>query len=301
MRITLLANVALLAAASIVSAHGVQTQITYDIAGNKIDTRSIIYTSANSISQPNPINIVTAPRRAYIEPLLLSPIGAGSGWYARPAPKLTAAGVPEHPTGPGPAFQYNDLLAGTGWSYNGSATLPNLQGTNFSYKLLDGLKQWDPATSTFIDPGDEQVQIIGSDGTASFSPTATNNITTSDSGQVGSLMFASITSKSANAHSSISIRLLGDGTTLAEGDDGIYLLKLALSTAATIGNTGVAVGDSDPFYFVLTKNVSYSEAFAAVTSLGVAPALIQGQVPEPTTVAALGTLAVLAVRRRNGV
>jgi hypothetical protein len=303
MRITLLANVALLAAASIASAHGVETQITYNIAGNKIDTRSIIYTSSNQIGQPVPINTITAQRRAYIEPLLYSPIGAGTGWYARPAGFLNSSGLPEHPSGAGPAWQYEaggtagaNALPGTGWSYSGSTTLPNLSATTFSYKILDGLKVWNG--SAFVDPGAEQVQIIGSDGTTSFTSTATNNITTGDVAPTGALQFG-ITSLSGtnNPHNTMSIRLLGDGTTLAEGDDGIYLLKLALSTTATVGNTGMPVGDSDPFYFVLTKNASYSDAFAAVTSLGIAPSLIQGQVPEPTTLAALSGLAAIASRR----
>ena len=296
MHFSMLASLAAVAVASIALAHGVQTQITYDAAHNKIDTRALIATSTNPFGQPVPINTVTAQRRAYIEPLLYSPIGAGTGWYARPDP-ATTNGVPDHPAGPGPAYEYDDLLPGTGWSFNGSTILPNLQGTTFSYKLLDGLKQWNG--TSFVDPGAEQMQIIGSDGTATFTPTTTNSLTTSDSGHVGALSFAVSASKSTNPHASLSIRLLGDGTTLVDGDDGIYLLKLALSTNATIGTSGVAVGDSDPFYFVLTKNASYSDALAAASSLRLAPGEIQGQLPEPATMLASGGLVIVAVRRRT--
>ena len=302
MRFTLIATAAVLAAASVASAHGVQTQLTYDIVGNKIDTRSIAFTSANTLGLPSRPDSVTPQRRAYIEPLLLSPIGAGTGWYARPDPELTA-GVPAHPAGPGPSWQYADGLtnsvAGTGWSYSGSTALPNLQATAFTYKLLDGLKQWNG--TSFVDPGAEQLQMIASDGTTSFTPTALNSVTTTDSGPFGALALSSITSRSStnNAHSSLSFRLLGDGTTLADGDDGVYLLKLAIGTNATVGNTGTPVGDSDSVYFLFTKNAAYGDAFAAASSLGISPALIQGQVPEPATLAAVAGLAGLVLRCRR--
>lgn len=303
MRCLLLTAATVAAAHSLASVHGVQTQLTYDVARNRIDTRSIIFTSPNRIGQPNPINSVSAPRRAYVAPLLYSPIGAGTGWYARPDPSLNAAGHPEHPTGPGPAWQYDDggvnALPGTGWSYAGSPTLPNLQGSAFTYKLLDGLKRWDG--TSFIEPGAEQVQIIASDGTTSFTPTAANSLTTPDGGPPGALTLAAITSRSAtnNAHVSLSFRLLGDGTTLVEGDDGIYALKLSIGTSATVGNTGVPVGDSEPFYFLFTKNRSFAEALAVANSLGIPHTLVQGQVPEPAGVAMLTIVALAAARRRR--
>jgi hypothetical protein len=62
----------------------------------------------------------------------------------------------------------------------------------------------------------------------------------------------------------------------------------------------VGVDSSDPFYFVMHKNVSRSTVDAAVASLAIAPNLVQF-VPEPASnaLAACGLLMGLNTRRRR--
>jgi hypothetical protein len=142
--------------------------------------------------------------------------------------------------------------------------------------LVDGLKFWNG--STWVDPGSEQIQAYrGSE----IAPTA--SATTSDSGPFASMNFSNIAANyAANAHSSVSYRLLGDGVSgTAPSDDGIYLLSMQLSS----NQPGLA--SSDTFYFVLYKNVGRSEALEAVQSLGVSPSAVQ-VVPEVGSMTLMG-------------
>jgi hypothetical protein len=265
--------------------HGVQVQITFNPTSDKIETRQIVHTD----TRPNAISDL---KRVYVMPLMSQTGGAGDGWYTRPDDTRNAFNVPLHPTGPGVNFQYDDTqLPGSGWAFSGSATLPNLQGSNFGYSLLDGLKAWDGAG--FVDPGAEQFQVFRGDGTT----VPTIMVNTSDSGPFASIALSTIASASSNAHSSMGYRMLGDGSSPGlgspqAGDDGVYLLSLQLTS------TAAGVGASDPFYYVMYKNVPQDDALAAAASLGFDESLID-VVPEPGALALLLAGAAFIVRRRR--
>jgi hypothetical protein len=221
-------------------------------------------------------------------PLMDQSGGAGNGWYTRPDDERNAFNVPLYPTGPGVCFQYDTTqLPGTGWSFSGSATLPNLQGSNFGFTFADGLKSWNGAA--FTDAGVEQLQMFRGDGTSVPSITAN----TMDAGPFASMALSTIASLSSNAHSSVGYRLLGDGTSAGlagalAGDDGVYLASFQLTSTAP------GVSPSDPFYYVMYKNVNLSAALEAAQSLGFAEAQIQ-VLPEPASLALLLALAAGAV------
>jgi hypothetical protein len=277
-------TISVLTLATSVYGHGDQVQITFNPATGRIETRSIVHTA----SLPTTI---TDLRRVYVMPFRTIIGGSGDGWYTRTNEETNAFGVPLYPTGPGIAYQYESQLPGTGWSFSGSGSLPNLQASNFSYQVTDGLKEWN--SSGFVDPGVEQMQIFRGDGTTV--PTIMSN--TTDSGPFSALAMSSITSLSSNSHSSIGYRLLGDGTNFglsgpAAGDDGVYLLSLSLQS------TAAGVNPSDPFYYVMYKNVDQSVALAAAQGLGLDPSLIQ-VTPEPGSMGLLLGLATLAVTRKR--
>jgi hypothetical protein len=287
MRKYFLTIVAPLLVAAPVFGHGDQVQITYNPATGKIETREIVHTA----SRPNTISDL---KRVYVMPFLSLTGGAGDGWYTRPNDERNVFNLPLYPTGPGINFQYDEAaqLPGTGWSFSGSGSLPNLQGSNFGYIFADGLKEWTGAS--FADPGPEQVQIFRGDGTSV--PSIMSN--TTDAGPFATMNLSTIASKSSNAHSSVGYRLLGDGTSFglagpAAGDDGVYLLTLQLiSTAA-------GVGASDPFYYVMYKNRDVTEALTAAADLGFDPSLVQ-LVPEPSSLMLFVVgAAAIAVRRRR--
>jgi hypothetical protein len=286
MRISsLLFAAALVAGASITFGHGVQVQITYNPDTDKIETREVVHTDARPTS-------ISDLKRVYIMPLLATIGGAGDGWYTRPDDSRNAFNLPNFPSGPGLNFQYDDVsqLLGTGWAFSGSATLPNLQGTNFGYSIVDGLKSWNG--SSFIDPGTEQMQVMRGDGTAAPAASAV----TSDAGPFGSVALGAVNTLSGNPHSSMSFRLLGDGVNgsvggVADGDDGIYLLSLQITSTAT------GVGPSDTFHYVVHKNAPLNDAIAAANSLGFAPGLIQ-VVPEPGALSLLALAGLVLKRRR---
>lgn len=263
--------------------HGVQIQVTFNPATGKIETREIVHTA----SRPNELTDLT---RVYVMPFLNAPIPAGDGWYTRATHEVNQFNVPLYPTGPGLTFQYDEAeqLPGSGWAYSGSGTLPNLQGTNFGYLFADGLKSW--TGSGWVDPGAEQVQVFRGDGTTV--PTVMAG--TSDSGPFANMALAGITSKSTNAHSSVSFRMLGDGTNFAAsgagaGDDGVYLLSMQFTSTAS------GVNASDPFYFVMFKNTPLSTALDAAASLGFSPSQVQ-VVPEPGSMLILAILGLLTLR-----
>lgn len=277
-------TVTVLFAAASAYGHGDQIQITFNPVSGKIETRQVVHTASTPTSITNLKRIYVMPFRALIG-------GAGDGWYTRTNEETNAFGVPLYPTGPGIAYEYESQLPGTGWSYSGSASQPNLQSSAFSYQFVDGLKQWNG--SVFVDPGTEQLQTFRGDGTSI--PTIMAN--TTDVAPFNSLAMSTITSLSANPHSSIGFRMLGDGTGYglngaAAGDDGIYLLSLALTS------TAAGVGPSDPFYFVMHKNVDVAAALNAANALGFDPSLIQ-IAPEPGSLSILIIAISLTVLRRR--
>lgn len=274
-----------LTAAASVFGHGDQIQISFNAGSGKIETRQIVHTATRP-------NTITDPTRVYVIPMLSLTGGAGDGWYVRPNDERNIFGVPLYPTGPGITYQYDpSQLPGTGWAFSGSSTLPNLQGSAFSYSFVDGLKEW--SGSNFIDPGDEQLQMFRGDGTSVPSILAQ----TTDASPFGMLTLSTINSMSSNPHHSVGFRLLGDGVNPgligpAAGDDGIYLASLMVSSSAA------GVGASDPFYFVMHKNVDAESAFQAALTLGFAESQIQ-VIPEPVSIVPLLILAMTGLRSRR--
>lgn len=307
MQLRTFAFISVLASAASVFAHGVQTQITFNPATGKIETRQVVSTSTDVPTNDFVYGTSTAPlARVFVIPLLDSQLPLGNGYYTRPTdvrdPITTA---PIHASGPGLTYRFESQTAGTGWSHSGSTTLPNLSGTNFTYSFTDALKLW--SGSTWNDPGDEQLQVVRNGGTGTFTP-ATVNAITSDTGPFASMPLTAVSATapgaSSNPHSSIAFRLLGDGVnSAAASDDGIYLASLKLSSNATIGTTGVAVDDSDTFYMVLYKNRSLADAATVANSFassnGIPLAQVQLAVPEPASLAAIVSLAPILRRSRR--
>lgn len=266
--------------------HGDQIQITFNPATGRIETREIVHTS----SRPG---AVTDSKRVYVMPMLPLAGGAGDGWYVRPNDERNIFDIPLYPTAPGVTYQYDPTqLPGSGWSFSGSSTLPNLQGSNFGYQFVSGLMEWDG--TDFVDPGSEQLQMFRGDGTNVPSILAE----TSDSGPFESLQLSTINSMSGNPHHSVGFRLLGDGighalAGPAAGDDGVYLASLIVTSSAS------GVGSSDPFYFIMHKNADIAAALEAASSLGFSESRIQ-VIPEPATAALiLLPVGLIAARRHR--
>jgi hypothetical protein len=185
----------------------------------------------------------------------------GGVWYSRPnnAPSNTLPGQPEYLSGPGIAYGFDQVDGGP---------RAFASGQHFELNLIDGLQRWDG--SAFNDPGLEQIEAFRSSG----SPAVTNDSLTP--GSPATLAYSNVSATyNAEAHSSASLRLLGDGSSpTAPSDDGVYLLSM------TYGSSEAGLNDSDPFYFVLHKNAPAADVAAAVGSLGIAPWKVQ-YVPEP--------------------
>lgn len=285
MRVFSIATITLMTASATVFGHGAQIQITHDAATGKIQTRDVLSSSGGA---PNYLSDL---KRVYVMPLLPFSGPAGDGWYSRPVGEINPVTMlPHHPTGPGLMFQYDDQIAGSGWSFSGSGTMPNLENSNFAYEFGNGLLEWNGGG--FVDPGDEQLQMFAGGGTSVPSATAL----TTDAGPFDGVAFSNISSLSGNPHSSAGFLLYGDGASSAlsgpaAGDDGIYLAQL------TVTSTAAGVSNSDPIYFVLHKNASATAALDAAQSLGFDPSLIT-VVPEPTAAALLLIGGSMLIRRR---
>lgn len=301
-----------LAAGSVAFGHGVQVQVSYDAALNKVVTRQIVHSqSAADPAVGFASGLELSPQaRVYVLPLLATDTASGAGFYTRPSDQRDSiTGLVRWPSGPGLSFRYDYQTPGFGWDWaNGSnpptnPSLPNLAGSNFTYTLLGGLKQWDG--SGLVDPGMEQLQVFRGDGTQPFVPgTTVNAITADDADVTFALAAVSLTNRPATVtasipHSSVSYRLLGDGVSpSAPSDDGIYVLKLRLETNALVTATGASVGASDPFYYVMYKGGTLGEAYDAALGLAAQVGIPASQVqaiPEPAAltlvpVAALGLL-----------
>jgi hypothetical protein len=156
------------------------------------------------------------------------------------------------------------------------------------------LKKWDG--SAFVpNTGAGHPEAVGAfrgDSTSSPDQLAITGSAIPGSG----LTFSNIASTyNGESHSSMRFRMLGDGTSaLTEPSDGIYLLKLQISS------TQPGLDPSSVLSFLLYKNASYSDVTAAVNALGVNPSLVQiVGVPEPTAaVLGLNGVCGLAWRRR---
>lgn len=243
-------------------AHGPQIQITRD--NDKITTRAVVADS--------PYTTLTSPKSLYVIPL----VDLDGVWYSRPNNQSSATipGAPEFLSGPGIAFGYDQIDGGV------RAFMP---GSNFALNILDGLKWWDG--SAFVDGGAEQIQAFrGSPASPSFSAT------TNDAALPSSIPFASISATyDSDAHGTINYRLLGDGLSpLSPSDDGIYLLRLQLSS------TEAGLASSSPFSFLLHKNAEMSDLTAAVQALNVDLSQVQF-VPEPGACVLAGIAGVLVL------
>lgn len=312
--IATLTGIASLVPAGTALAHGPQIQVSLDPATGQIVTRSIVDTHSALPSYSD-------AKRVYVMPLTTDNIsGVGSTYQARPFDDYNTGTGAYSFAGPGIVYQYESALAGSGWAYDGSSTLPNLKGSHFYYSLGtalqyatdDGLGNWSLSST----PGGEQIQAyrtaagnplyeVGNSAAVSGRPGAVLDQT-----RVGQNASTGVYALSANPHQTASFKLgVDDGTTFnpaAATADGVYVLTM------TLDNDLSSVGASDPFYFVLYKGVPQSQALAAASAIdsdpltaGVqsfAPALIQA-VPEPTGVSAClvaGAAAALRRRRRAG-
>jgi hypothetical protein len=264
-------------AASPASAHGPQIQITND--NNKIVTRELLLEEPYSAS-------LTPRKSVYVMPLR----EFGGVWYSRPnnVSSATIPGAPEYPSGPGLAWGYDTIDGGPQAFAEGSV---------LSVAFTDGLQRWNG--TMFADAGATQLKAFrGSNANVTSPPE--NFAITSDAAPFDSVSLAAIAANyEAGAHGSLRFALMGDGASPSSTSaDGVYLV------AQQLGSTQSQLNPSDPFYFVLHKNAAMQDIVAAVQSLGVAPALVQWVVPEPSGVAfgAMGVVifAKFRGRRRRG-
>jgi hypothetical protein len=310
--LSLVPALSILALSSIAFGHGVQIQLTYDAAGNRLITREVVRTSAPNVAS------VTNEKRIYVMPVLATTLNVSGNptlfHYTRPAADRNASGNPAFPSGPGLTWAYEVVdptvaspvtqIPGTGFALRNSSTLVNLGGSNFSYTPLSPLNVW--SGSAWVDPGTESIQFLSGDGT---NPAAqTPAVTLSGSAPSGALNFGAINANPATLpgaasrpHNSATFRMLNNGQTDLPGDPGVYLFSLRVATTA-LSPTGSPINPADPIYFVLANGVSLESAalvasdFAATNDI--AYSFIQ-VVPEPTTLALLTAPALLMTRRRR--
>jgi hypothetical protein len=265
-------------AAGRAAAHGPQMQVTLD--GGKIVTRELLLDGEYSTSLTNPKNV-------YIMPLGVT----ANVWYSRPNGALLPGGVPAFTSGPGLAY---------GYGYDAMTNpQPFPVGPQFELTFTAGLKSWNG--SAFVDAGATQLE--------AFRGSGVNLVVarTSDAGPFQSIAFPSTISPSAGVsfaadeeetHTSVSYRMLGDGSSTTSAlANGVYLASFQL------GSTALSIQDSDPYYFVLSKNGNPAQLQAAVVSLGVSAGQIQNLiVPEPAavTLASGALVAIVWGARRRG-
>ena len=296
--------------ASLVLGHGVEYQLTYDPVGGTIQTRQIVSTDTRPVT-------LTDLTRIYVMPLVVADgttpaahPAAQAAWYSQPD-------ITTYPSGNGLSYQWDTTaptggqLAGTGWSWKDSSSLPNLAGTVFTYQFTDRVLKWDGSAFSSAAAGATQLQAFRGDAT-----TAPTVFVTTASGSSLAYSAVSAVTQSTNPHSNAGFRLLGDGTSFAPaaagvGTDGIYLQGLQVMTSATT-TAGAAVGASDPAYMVFYKNTSFADAYAVAAAFATSQSIPLNQiqsVPEPTTLALVGSGAIVAaaagrrrwIRRRSSV
>ena len=296
--------------AAISLGHGVEYQLTYDPVGGAIQTRQIVSTATRPVT-------LTDLTRIYVMPLVVADgttpaahPAAQAAWYSQPD-------ITTYPSGNGLSYQWDTTaptggqLAGTGWSWKDSSSLPNLAGTVFTYQFTDRVLKWDGSAFSSAAAGATQLQAFRGDAT-----TAPTVFVTTASGSSLAYSAVSAVTQSTNPHSNAGFRLLGDGTSFAPaaagiGTDGIYLQGLQVMTSATT-TAGAAVGASDPAYMVFYKNTSFADAYAVAAAFATSQSIPLNQiqsVPEPTTLALVGSGAIVAaaagrrrwIRRRSSV
>jgi hypothetical protein len=244
-------------------AHGPQLQITND--NNQITTRNVF--------ADEPYNtLLTDPKTAYVIPMTEgTALGGGNEYASRPFGSQ----------GPGIAY-------GLGWTLTPPFTTFPI-GSHFHLEFTDGLKRWNG--SAFVDPGAEQLEMY-----RVSSNIIVASAKTTDTGPFEGIATPNIaqptTTGQLDAHNSIRWRLLGAGGTSTEPtQDGIYLVSLQ------IDNSDASIAPSDPYFFVLHKNVPFNEVLAAVNATFPDPQVVQ-IVPEPGALGGALFVLVLALRRR---
>jgi len=272
-----------------VHAHGVQYQLSYDTVTGKIQTREIVSTN----STPATLGGV---KRIYVMPFNLANSttpaahpAAQPAWYSQPD-------ITNYPSGNGICYQWDataggGMIAGTGWAWKDSATLPNLAGTAFGYQFADRLLKWDGSAFTSAAAGVTQLQAFRGDATTV--PPA--SVTTAP-GSVLNFNAVSSSTRSTNPHANAGFRLLGDGTSFdpaaaGPGTDGIYLQGLRVTSNAA------GVTASDPAYMIFYKNTPFAEALTVAASFAAAEGIPANQiqaVPEPGALVLAGIGAALA-------
>lgn len=279
-------------------AHGVQIQLSFNPTAGTIESRQIVSTDTRPVT-------LTDLTRIYVMPLVVangttpaSHPAAQAAWYSQPS-------ITTYPSGNGLSYQWDTTtgtggqLAGTGWAWKNSPSLPNLAGTVFAFRFTDRLFKWDGGQFTAAAAGATQLQAFRGDAT-----TAPTVFLTTASGS--SLVYSAVGSatQSTNPHSNAGFRLLGDGTSFdpaaaGVGTDGIYLQGMQITTTATTPG-GAAVAASDPLYTVLYKNTSFDDAYAVAAAFATSQGIPLGQiqsVPEPTTTALIAGAAVAGLVR----
>ena len=279
-------------------AHGVQVQLSFNPTAGTIESRQIVSTDTRPLT-------LTDLTRIYVMPLVVAngttPAAhpaAQAAWYSQPS-------ITNYPSGNGLCYQWDTTtgtggqLAGTGWAWKNSSSLPNLAGTVFAYQFTDRVLRWDGGQFTAAAAGATQLQAFRGDAT-----TAPTVFLTTASGS--SLVYSAVGSvtQSTNPHSNAGFRLLGDGTsfdpaTAGIDTDGIYLQGMQITTTATTAG-GAAVAASDPLYTVLYKNTSFDDAYAVAAAFATSQGIPLGQiqsVPEPTTTALIAGVAVAGLVR----
>ena len=156
--------------------------------------------------------------------------------------------------------------------------------------------KWDGSAFSSAAAGATQLQAFRGDAT-----TVPTVLVTTASGSSLAYSAVSAVTQSTNPHSNAGFRLLGDGTSFAPaaagiGTDGIYLQGLQVTTTATTAG-GLAVGASDPAYMVFYKDTSFADAYAVAAAFATSQSIPLNQiqsVPEPTTLALVGSGAIVA-------
>jgi hypothetical protein len=262
-----------LLAATTSYAHGPQIQTTLD--NGNIVTREIV-------DEANYDTVLSPAKTVYVMPLA-EYLGV---WRAQPDSSLLPDNTPEFVGWPGFAY---------GYGYNATTNpAPFPLGSKFVLGITAGLKSWDSAS--FVDAGVTEAEAYRG---SSAAPSALAR--TSDAGPFQSLMFPggtgiAFTAEGGDTHNTVNYRMVGDGASITSPlADGVYLLSMQLTSTST------SVAASEPFYFILEKNVTDNDLIAAVNgftaSQGISPSLVQytSNVPEPgalmlVVAGAIGTL-----------
>ena len=251
-----------------VSAHGPQIQITVD--NNKISTREVFFDGPYSDRLASAKSVYVVPLREF-----------NGAWYSRPNGKLNALNLPEFFSGPGFAFGYDQADGGA---------QDFAVGTTLSLQI-GALRFWNGAA--FVDAGATELEAFRG---SSASPTA---IAKSSDAATTDLLFATLAAGyGSESHATVRYRMLGDGLSpVVPPADGIYLLDLRLKNR----NDQTDLLSSDPFQFVLHKNIAQGVVDSAIASLGKDSSTIQ-IMPEPTSsmlLVVVGGIAIGIGRRRR--